>query len=888
MTCPSRSFSDRVLRTTAWTTILFASAAYGQVAGRYAGATPPVTSMSAPGAGSVEGYVYWDTRAVTHNPAGACNGFSVTVIAGGHALTSGQFGAKYVGQVKSFLAGGTVVAYDVCTYAYDHVQENIPLSVQLAITQPSAFAGNVAPVNPLAGPITVINGQCNMLPAATPGAEDLTARPGSCQNMAFDVNFQLVPAGGTSRAGTLPRAGTAISPGNSGPLLTTGAQPTLLGNGGAASAATRPAAQPVITGGTTQAPGGLTPLGRSNTGSGAGTPSGGLQPIIPRNSLNGGTKTGLSGGWNKPLTNQDVLSLLSAGISEQNILTKIRNSASSFDVSNQGRASFDAQCAAIEPRGVSSGAWGTEISDIWQTMNNIAICQQTNGRGGEGACDATAPQAVLNNASGSTPPVPSKPAGRNQYEAITTQRGVTQDPTFSKFAGGGTAATNSGITNGTKKSDDLNPQPYPPKGISSSSTSLAAAKGQLVPPSIALKARLGQPRTAAKIVNQDAALRIAAITRTLQAQRNSASSEAAQMTKVGALPAVRGNVSTGPSQAMSATTTPGRAQSNLAAANAIPGPATGMLGGSNSQGVSNSLIDRQALAPNLILTCSHDTTMRILSVSGSEGPITFTTDPSGNFYTISGCSFGNVGPNAKVYIYYQNSFHQEFQIQQWSDNYIKCNLDPNLTRVGDQDNLTLVIQRSDGTQAAKTGFKFYAMRASSRLAVVPKQYFSLDKLNLQNLSDLTGGMYSPVNPTGYFPNNTAEVTWFDPDLAAITNPKFPSPQSTPPSGTDIYDFSHLAPGFDVSYAQISWPDPNAFCSGGSDSLVASSGNFGGQWNGPQLWVSWQGWNCNWNKRDCMLWSCTDIFEQPITDYAVDIIVEGPRGLDPWSGRSISN
>lgn len=867
MICSTRNFVPRI----AALLIFAATAAVAQNGSQYVGAPPRGAAMSIAGGGSIEGFVYWDTRAVTHSPAGACNGFSVTATAGGRAL-AGEFGAKYIGQVKSFLAGGTVVAYDVCTYAYDHVPENTPLSIQIAITQPSAFTGNVAPANPLSGPITIINGQCNMLPSATPTAGDLTARPGSCQNMAFDVSFQLVPASGTSRAVTLPRTGTVISagaagPGNSGPLLTTGAQPTLLGNAGPTSAATRPATQRMMTGGTTPAPGGL-------------------QPLMPRNSLNGGTKIGLSGGSNTPLTNQDILGLLRAGISEQNILTKIRNSVSSFDVSNQSRASFDAQCAAIKPPGVSSGAWSTEISDIWQTMNNVAICQQTNGRGGAGACDSTAPKAVLNNGSGSTPPVPSKPNGRSQYEAITTQRGVTQDPSFSKFASGGTA--NAGINNGTKKADDLNPQPYPPKAVSSSTASLGAARGQLVPPSIALKARLGQPRTGAKIVNQDTTSRVAAITRTLQTQRNSASSEAAEMSKVGALPGVRGNVSTGPSQAMSARTAPGAAQSNLAAANAIPVAATGMPGSSNSQGVSNSLMARQLSAPNLIATCSHDTTMRILSVSGSEGPITFTTDPGGNFYTISGCSFGNVGPNAKVYIYYQNSFHQEFQIQQWSDNYIKCNVDPSLTRVGDQDNLTLVIQRSDGAQAAKSGFKFYAMRASSRLALMPRQYFSLDKLNVQNLSDLRGGVYSPADPTGYFPNNTAEVTWFDHDLAPITNPKFTTPQSTPPSGTDIYDFSHLAPGFDVSYAQISWPDPVAFCSSSTTSLVASSGNFGGRWNGAQLWINWQGWNCNWNKQNCNIWGCTDTFEQPITDYAIDIFVEGPRGLDPWSGRPISN
>jgi hypothetical protein len=671
--------------------------------------------------GTVEGFVYWDTRAITHNPAGACNGFSVSVIAGGHVLQAvgGQFGAKPIAQVKSFLANGTIEVYDVCTYAYDNLPENTPLHVELSITQPTAFSTAVAPASPITGPLTIISPRCNMLPdIVTATLADLTAHWGSCQDMAFDVNFQLVAASGAARAAMLsPRSRTLLqttptAPGGAkgsssgGPLMTPSAQTTLLGDGSVrpAPGSTAGPTQPMGATGKNTSLSAITPAGNSNTSAG-GKSLTSFQPLVPR----GGTNSGS-----------------------------------------------------------------------------------------------------------------------------------------------------------------------------------AAGKAPLVPASKLLKAKLGPAKKGPTIVNQAAASRVAAITAMLRSQRESANTEAAQMMKLGIHPAGP-NTSLGPSQTMSASVggTPTQ-QNNRTAANAQMSTATGTTGSSNSQRILTNAGARLGISESLPLICAHDPTMRIVSVSGNEGPITFTTDPSGNFYTITGCSFANPGPNATVYIYYQNSFHQEFQIQQWNDNYIKCNLDPSLTNVGDLDNLTLVVQRSDGQQAAKTGFKFYAMRETRRLAVFPKQYFSLDKFNLQDLSDLTGGVYSPVDPTGYFPNSTAEATWFDPDLAAIKDKKFVTPQSTPPTGTDIYDFSHLAPGFDVTSAQISWPDPSAYCSGMGDSLVASSGTFGGQWNGSQLWVTWQGWNCNWNQQNCNFWGCTDVFEVPITDYAVDVIVEGPRGLDPWSGQPIGH
>ncbi|HLV96014.1 MAG TPA: hypothetical protein VKS44_12545 [Candidatus Acidoferrales bacterium] len=131
--------------------------------------------------GTIEGFVYWDTGAVTHNPAGACDGFSISVIAGGSVLqtSSGQFGAKYIGQVKSYLVGGKIVAHDVCTYAYDNLAENVPLRVEVTIAQPTTFSTAVVSATPIVGPVTIINAQCNMLPdIATATLADLNAHWG--------------------------------------------------------------------------------------------------------------------------------------------------------------------------------------------------------------------------------------------------------------------------------------------------------------------------------------------------------------------------------------------------------------------------------------------------------------------------------------------------------------------------------------------------------------------------------------------------------------------------------------------------------------------------------------------------------------------------------------
>lgn len=312
-------------------------------------------------------------------------------------------------------------------------------------------------------------------------------------------------------------------------------------------------------------------------------------------------------------------------------------------------------------------------------------------------------------------------------------------------------------------------------------------------------------------------------------------------------------------------------------------PAVGTLGPGKTMGggANAGMMGHMAgLAPaqSAVLICGQDPTMRILGVSGDAHAATFTQDARYNFYTITGCSFGNPGPNAKVYIYYKNTFHQQFQIQQWNENLIKLNLDPNLRGVTDQDNLTLVVQRGDGKQATKDGYKFYAARETVLLTTFPQRSFSLDKFTPNNTSDLAVQYTSPSSPTvaPYVKGYTAGVSWQCSDCDY--NQSHPGFSIYTKGETDIYDFKALQPGF-VAY-QAAMGHMDLGCPSGD---VHRDGNFDLKWQSGQLWVNWQGQTCT--TQGCGGFGQPDCFiSPPGSNYAVNIWVQGPRGVDPWSGK----
>lgn len=392
------------------------------------------------------------------------------------------------------------------------------------------------------------------------------------------------------------------------------------------------------------------------------------------------------------------------------------------------------------------------------------------------------------------------------------------------------------------------------------------------------KVKLGPLQVGPQVQNPAAAGAQMTMTSTLQQQRQASDAEAAQM-KLG----IR-------TQAKTAAKTSNKAAVTQPATTAQPttllkSTSPGMLGPEKTQDLQVQNMARVPQFSDIALVCGHDPTMRILGVSGKAQPATFTSDDRFNFYTITGCSFGNSGPSAKVWVYYQNTFHEQFQIQQWSDNGIQLNLPPNLTGLLDQDNLTLVVQRADGQQATKVGFKFWAAREARKLASFPRNQFSLWGLTLNNTKELAPVYVSPssnsVLPTvdvPGIPGYMAEVYWTCQTCIASTHS---FNENLMQSNEDVWQFKTLQPGFLLQNAGLAYR--NIDCGGAK---VITQGNFGTTIVGNELHVQWQGQTCvedcgggGFNSTDCFTGAAG-------SDYVVWAFVMGPRGVDPWTGKPV--
>ena len=423
------------------------------------------------------------------------------------------------------------------------------------------------------------------------------------------------------------------------------------------------------------------------------------------------------------------------------------------------------------------------------------------------------------------------------------------------------------------------------------------------------KFKVGPPKSGPKVANPFAAQKSAAILMQLDQQRKAADKEASEM-KLGLRTAQTGTLLASPSPNPNSTSTHGTqttAPARTPAVQAPPSPpgqrtnvgavaqsparstllkpaGPGAIGPEKTTGSgtgSRAILTAPDPVNTLALTCAHDPTMKILNVSGSYYPATFTTIRKYDAYTITGCSFGDPGPNAKVYLYkdlYKGTgFPLQFQILEWHDNWIHLQLDWNLTGLFDQDNLTLVVQRADGKQASKGGYKFYAAREEVMLRSIPRQHFSLWGLTATNTSKWTVTYNSPASTTDEmgFQGMTAEAQWDE--AIPFMKSNFDTAHA-PSGGRDVYDFSRLQPGFVPTNAYLQWQD--ADCSYASGTLV-TVGNFNLEWQSASLWVDWQGQSCQ-NMR-CGGITQGDCFAVPNTNYGLDVWVEGPRGIDPWTG-----
>jgi hypothetical protein len=272
--------------------------------------------------------------------------------------------------------------------------------------------------------------------------------------------------------------------------------------------------------------------------------------------------------------------------------------------------------------------------------------------------------------------------------------------------------------------------------------------------------------------------------------------------------------------------------------------------------------------PNL-LTCAKP---MIFSVKGLGNGTYFTPYAGYNSYAIEGCGFGEgrvgsvhlsgpfLGPGHRVDL--------KVEKDQWHDNLIIADLDPNLSGEPDQSGtVTLVVEGPGGApKTEKGGFNFYAVRSDP----VPVTSIPKSQVALQWIDDTAGDpvgylLYSPIMNDRYetFLGSSAEVI-------RGSHGRFGSAQ-------DSYSFRHLAAGFypykyqlqqiglDAAACQIAWPQ---------QATLYVDGQWNAWWddNASALVVSTQEQHCHISSSD---------HDYSASVYAVTIWVVGPRGVSPW-------
>jgi hypothetical protein len=361
------------------------------------------------------------------------------------------------------------------------------------------------------------------------------------------------------------------------------------------------------------------------------------------------------------------------------------------------------------------------------------------------------------------------------------------------------------------------------------------------------------------------------------------------------------------SQAAPALNGDGRVEST-ATAPAIESRSGGMLGPSHTmdatgnQTSSIAHVEYWDVVEGAVLACTQDPAFRILTVSGSYTPATFTPTDQYNLYTIRGCSFGNQapttdpGPTDWVRVYGGTaSFEGKFEIKFWSDNEIDVSLDPALSGFPDLDNLNLVVKRADGQQVQKGGFKFYAERVTVPLNVIPQQYVTPDSQQLYFSVNYTtpaadlGGYSAEFSRYVNFHKDRPSGTIYlgNQNLGKDTSGEYyigaPFASAT---GSDYFDFSKLAPEFTTESFQMAYwqPDPGSMCGGNADTLntnAVTDGHWDAEWDGNNIRVAWQVQDCE----ELELLQTTTVRE---SQYALQVSVNGPRCVDPWSGQPDQN
>jgi hypothetical protein len=139
-----------------------------------------------------------------------------------------------------------------------------------------------------------------------------------------------------------------------------------------------------------------------------------------------------------------------------------------------------------------------------------------------------------------------------------------------------------------------------------------------------------------------------------------------------------------------------------------------------------------------------------------------------------------------------------------------------------------VVQRADGKEATKGGFKFYAARETKFLSYFPRNQFSLYQFTLNDTSHLVPQYESPSQ----VPKYAADVLWECTDCFAKIR-RFDNVYMQ--GNEDVWQLRNLQPGFVVETYGMGYRDLQC-----GDDQLHTEGAFGMKMVGNELHAQWQG------------------------------------------------
>jgi hypothetical protein len=275
-------------------------------------------------------------------------------------------------------------------------------------------------------------------------------------------------------------------------------------------------------------------------------------------------------------------------------------------------------------------------------------------------------------------------------------------------------------------------------------------------------------------------------------------------------------------------------------------------------------------------------TAQIYSVNNATSGVVFTQDPQHNDYIIGGCGFGSQGGQ----VYLSGAVTNggiAMVVKQWGPTQIEAVVQPGLTGVLDgwPD---LIVVPAGNPPVKFPNCRFYAQRHAVPLATIPLNYAHLANAAVTDIEYCPAG-----NQLGGCMN------WYSgPPISSVANgvdrDSGLSYSSFNP-GEDVYDLSHLTPGFviDGSPGVFWYADSETICNLWSqEASIGDSFNYSTQGYYRAFLKSSNQVAVDWGVDHCAeqwmgIVSVTNFYG---AGYSLQVYVNGPIGVDPWTGQPV--